>query len=879
VSSNLLSTKLFIPSARKNHVHRPRLVQLLNTALDQDKTLILVSASAGYGKTTMVTEWLQTLLIKAAWLSLDANDNDPGRFLAYLIAALQKIDEHIGENTLALLRSPQPLPPGILLTPLLNEIANLPSPFILVVDDYHCIQAMPIHQQLGFLVEQRPPQMHLVIITREDPPLPLARLRARGQMLEIRQEDLRFTLEECTDFLQRLMELPLSQDNIASLERRTEGWIAGLQLAAIALRSPLSLQGRTGGEAEASVFVKAFSGSSHYILEYLMQEVFERQPAQDQEFLLKTSILDRMSGGLCDAITGQTGSASRLDQLEHANLFIIPLDQSHTWYRYHRLFAELLQQRLRTSGSFSETCLHRLASQWFTSEGLFPEAIQHALAGEDWTEAAWLINDKAISMLGHGELGTLLAWFKAIPEGIFKENPRLCLNYGWVLTLIGQSEAAVPYLECAERLLKDEGALLGQVLIARAYLERSRADYASAISLSRQALSLIEKSDIVNRSLATFTLGFAYFNTGNIAEAEPALLEACQTCRMVGNHYARQTALGLLGAIQAMQGKLHEAAEFNRQALDEAQGAPTAAQVEVFLASIHYEWNDLEAAAEILEKGLRSSRLIGNLAIQNDGLRLLARLKQAQGNPSVALEALQQLHQVAQASEVPLHRALADACHVEIALAQNDLTSASYWMAQMTQETAPAVLGPIYDLTRARYSLALVQPAEAAQVLAGLNEQISGMNSQISVAIETRALQALAAATPAEALSFLEDALKLAKPGGYIRIFVDKGAPMKALLERLKAQGGDLRAYVLAILAAFGESRNLRTTQSLVEPLSERELDVLHLLAQGLSNAEIAQHLVVSVGTVKTHVHNLINKLGVSSRAQAVMRAGELALL
>ncbi len=379
MSQNLLATKLYIPPARKNLVPRPRLVQRLDEASQQGQKLLLVSASAGYGKTTLVTEWLRGIHTKTTWLSLDRTDNDPARFLAYLIAALQQIDEHIGENTQAMLQSPQPLPPEVVLTALVNEIASAPTSFILVLDDYHVIEALPIHQQLDFLVEHQPPRMHLVIITREDPPLPLARLRARGQMVEIRQDDLRFSPEESSDFLRRVMGLNLTGDDITTLERRTEGWIAGLQLAA------LSMQGLDdGSEYTPSDFIDAFTGSSHYILDYLIEEVFERQPVEVQDFLLRTSILDRLSGSLCDAVANRSGSAALLERLEHANLFIIPLDQSRTWYRYHHLFAELLRQRLHATAALSENELHRLASGWYAAEGFLPEAIHHALAASDW---------------------------------------------------------------------------------------------------------------------------------------------------------------------------------------------------------------------------------------------------------------------------------------------------------------------------------------------------------------------------------------------------------------------------------------------------------------------------------------------------------------
>ena len=805
---------------------------------------------------------------RIAWLSLDENDNDPRRFLDYLLAALKQIQAEVGQPVEAMLQSPQPPPNEVILTALVNEIAAIPQPFILVLDDYHVIHTSSIHGQLNFLLEHQPTQMHMLVITREDPPLPLARLRARGHLTEIRQTDLRFSPEECADFLQRVMGLNLSAEDVAALERRTEGWIAGLQLAALSMRGRVDLPG----------FIQAFTGSSHYVLDYLIEEVFKGQDAGTQDFLLKTSILDRLCGPLCDAVAGRTGSRAMLEGLEHANLFIIPLDQSCTWYRYHRLFAELLRQRLQATGTISEKELHLRASQWFAEEGLVPEAIQHALAACDWDRAAELIQEYSVSLLRRGELGTLLGWMKALPEEVIRSHPQLCRDYGWVLTLTGQLEAAKAPLDCAEKALQGEDERLGQVLVAQAYLARARGEYLQAIVLSKKALALIAEADVLSRGLVTFTLGFAQFNAGHLAEAELALLEASQLARASGNDFTRLTALGLLGAIQMNQGRLYRAAEFCRQALQEAGDSPMAAQVQEFLALILYEWNDLEETGELLAHALKASRYLGNRAIQMEILRAMAWLKQAQGDPAAALEELEALHQVAQESDSAPGRALAAACHAAIAMAQGNLASAEHWTRQMAEGIDPAVPGMQYRLAQARLQVAQGEQAQAGETLAGLYETVSRAGL-VSSMIEVRALQAMAATTPANAFHFLEEALRQAQPEGFIRTFVDKGEPMKALLERLKSQGGELKPYILKLLAAFEGTDGRTKGQPLVEPLSERELEVLCLVEQGLSNREIAQRLVVSIGTVKTHVHNLIKKIGVSSRMQAVARARELEML
>jgi LuxR family maltose regulon positive regulatory protein len=868
VSHNLLVTKLYSPPARKNLVPRPRLIQRLDEARQQGQKLTLVSASAGYGKTTLVTEWLRGLQAKSTWLSLDKTDNDPARFFAYLIAALQQVDGSIGENTRAMLQSPQPLPPELVLTTLINEIALVPTSFILVLDDYHVIEALPIHQQLDFLVEHQPSQMHLVILTREDPALPLARLRARGQMVEIRQDDLRFSPEECTDFLRRVMGLNLTQDDIAALERRTEGWIAGLQLAALSMQGCDDLPG----------FVQAFTGSSHYILDYLIEEVFERQSAEEQDFLLKTSILDRLSGPLCDAVAGRSGSAFLLDRLEHANLFIIPLDQSRAWYRYHHLFADLLHQRLHATAALSENELHRLACQWFASEGFLPDAIHHALAASDCLRAAGLISDNSVMMLRRGELITLLGWLKSLPDEVVYERPQLCRDYGWALTLTGQLDAADAYLRQAEAAVHADDALMGTILVAQAYNIRARGDNFQAIERAQRALSLLPQTDPLSRGLVALTLGLAHWNSGNFREAEQAFMEVDQAAQLSRNHYARMTALTYLGVIQAIYGRLHRAAEFCRQVIHLGEHSPPVAPAHIELGALLYEWNDLEAAAEHLQIGIELSQRTGNLLLQSDGYRTLAIVQLASGEANMALSTLQKADQLANSRQVsPLTRMRNAACHVQLALAEKDLATARYWAEQVTEAADASPFFPQLKLTPARLLLAHNERTMAAERLKELYETTSqaGWGSGV---IEVRALQAMAATTPTDALYFLEDALKEAQAEGFIHTFVDKGEPMKVLLDRLRAQRGELKEYVRTILSAFGETGRPSTSQPLVEALSEREMDILRLVAEGMSNGEIAERLVVSVGTVKTHVHSIIEKLGVRSRTQAVARARELAL-
>ena len=492
--------------------------------------------------------------------------------------------------------------------------------------------------------------------------------------------------------------------------------------------------------------------------------------------------------------------------------------------------------------------------------------------------AARLIQHNSVQLLGRGELITLLGWLKALPEEVVHGNPQLCRDYGWTLTLTNHLDAAGLYLDCAERALQGDNRQLGQVIVAQAYLARARGDFPKAIILAKQALELILPTDILHRSLATFTLGFALTDAGRFGEAEAALLEACDAARTSGNDYARLTALGLLGGIQKMRGRLRRGAEFCRQAVQEAHGSPAAAQVQVFLASILYEWNDLDAAEDQLDQALVASQYLGNRAIELTILPVWARIQIARGNSAAVLDRLNALPQLTEGYDTPRTRASIASLRADIALTIGDISSASYWMQQMAAGIVPASVDLPRALLQTRLLLEQGQQEEAGQMLSGIYEQVA-QAGMLSNMIEIRALQAQAAATASEAIRFLTDALTLAQPEGFIRTFVDRGEPMKLLLERLKPQAGSLKPYILSLLAAFGQPGRLPVSQPLFEPISEREVEILRLLADGLSNQEIADRLVIGLGTAKSHVHHILEKLGLSSRVQAVIRARELGIL
>jgi LuxR family maltose regulon positive regulatory protein len=678
MSSLLLATKLHIPPPRPDLVRRPRLTERLDEGLRLGHRLMLISASAGYGKTTLVTEWLHSMDRPFAWLTLEDDDNDPARFLSYLVAALRSVDPGVGHSVQPLLEAFEPGRANSILTALINDVAEARHSFVVALDDYHVIHTLPIHQQLAFLVDHLPQQMHLVIATREDPPLPLSRLRARRQMTEIRQADLRFTSEEAAMLLNQIMGLKLTPTDITALESRTEGWIAGLQLAALSMCQ----------RSDPHAFLQSFTGSTRYVLDYLMDEVFRRQPEEVQDFLVQTSVLDRLSTPLCDAVTGREDSQRMLLTLEQANLFIVPLDEGRQWYRYHRLFADLLRHRLGTRRSVDDAAtLHGRASQWHEANGFPAEAVRHALAAADWERAATLICDLSSAMFKRGELVTLLKWMRALPDEHVRARPDLCINYSWALILTGQLEAAESYLGEAERVAQDEHALLGDIISAQAYIARAQGDDRRTIELSQRALSLLPSDALNERCVVAVNLGIAHWTSGNLPESECALTVAEDAAEQSGNVYARWTAHSFRAVLQAAWGRLRQAAELLRQAIRSGEQSPAIALAYNELSALLYEWNDLEAAVEQLQQGIELGKRSGNVEVQIGGYRTLARVKQAQGDSAVALSALQKAHQLARDSDVPpLMRARNAACHFQIALAQDDMAIATHWAEQVTED-------------------------------------------------------------------------------------------------------------------------------------------------------------------------------------------------
>ena len=885
MATPILATKLYIPPPRPKVVRRPRLTERLNAGLLHAPGVILVSAPAGFGKTTLVNEWIQAAARPAAWLSLDAGDNDLVRFLTYQIAALQTVAAPIGQGAMGALQAPQPPPADAILTALLNDIAALSEPFILALDDYHVIESKPVDLALTFLLEHLPPPMHLVIVAREDPALPLGRLRARGQLTELRTADLRFTVSEAAEFINRVMGLNVAPEHIAALENRTEGWIVGLQLAALALQGTPSLP----AHPDAAAFIRSFTGSHRFVLDYLVEEVLHQQSESIQAFLLRTSILDRLCGPLCEAVlTAPSGSGqATLEDLERANLFIVPLDSERRWYRYHHLFGELLRQRLRQSGDPTE--LHIRASQWYEDQGLDLEAFQHAVAADDVDRAARLVEVKGVPLHYRDAVAPVLNWLGSLPHSVLDARPSLWVNYGSLLLVIGQTTGVEDKLQAAEAVLgtsprPDHPAryLFGQIASARATLALTRYDVANMLAHSQRALEHLHSANVVSRSTALWTQGFARFLLGERDAASRAFTEAITLSQAAGRTFTLILATIGLGVVQETNLQLPLAAETYRRVLQIAgdQPLPIVQEAHLGLARILYEWNDLGAAEAHGQQSLVLARQYESHIDRYILCELfLSRLKLAQGDVAGAAALLAQTEQSARQMNFVHRLPEVSAAQVVVFLRQGRLAAAV--------ERAHA--HPL-AVSQARVYLTQDDPGAALAALEPWRREADAHHWH-DERLKVRLLQALALHTlgdQAQAGQVLEEALALAEPSGCLRTFVDEGLPMTRLLAGA-VNRGVRPSYTGRLLAAFDaeyQSRasdapglNLVPALGGMDPLTARELEVLRLIAQGLSNQEISQRLFVALDTVKGHNRRIFDKLQVQRRTEAVARARALGVL
>jgi len=891
MAAPILTTKLYVPQPRPKVVLRPRLINRLKKGLAMGCKLTLISAAAGFGKTTLVSEWIAASGRPTTWLSLDENDKDPNHFLIYFTSALQKISSNVRLDALEPLRSSQPPPIETILTTLLNEINNIPDSFIFVLDDYHMIDDKSIDDVLTFLIEHQPPQMHLVIATREDPSLPLARLRARGQLTELRAADLRFTPAETTEFLNRMMELNLSNEDVAALESRTEGWIAGLQLAA------LSMQGRE----DTFGFIQAFTGNHRYVLDYLVEEVLQQQPEPIRNFLLQTSILDRFCAPLCNAVTGQEDGRVMLETLERDNLFVIPLDDQRQWYRYHHLFAEVLQAHLQELQPDPVSTLHRRASIWFEQNDLPADAIRHALAAKDFdraaslAELAWPVSRWPVQFIAW------LGWVNALPKEVVRARPVLSVAYAQALLNAGKPEAAEARLLDAERWLEtirarpgvpptgmvvvDEAqfqSLPASLATVRAYHAQAIGDWPGTVMYTRRVLDFLPEEDYFIRGSATMLLGLAHWASGDLEAAARAFSNGMASRQKAGHILDVIDAAFVLADMKMALGHLHEAVRICENALQLAaeHGEPMPRGTEdvyTEISKLHREQGNLDAAAYDLATSKTLGQQVNLPDWQHRWCIAQARLQETLGDLDGALDLLDEAERLYVRTPLPNVRPIA-ALKTRVWLAQGRLTEALGWAHErcLSVDDDLSYMREFEHVTLARVLIARYQSDRetgSIREAIGLLErllQAAEEGKRMGSVIEILALLGLAHVAEGDiplALMSLERALTLAEPEGYVRIFLDEGKPMVELLKRAEKNK-----------SSFLEKQAI-SLQPLIEPLSENELEVLRLLRTELNGPEIARKRMVSLSTIRTHTQHIYAKLGVNNRRAAVRRAEELGLL
>lgn len=929
MAPSILVTKLFIPTTRPELVPRLRLIEQLNTGLRPNgrfgRKLTLISAPAGFGKTTLVSGWLEKLREGAqdgnraktqiAWLSLDVGDNEAGRFLTYFISALDRAVEGqntFGSDVIKMLQSPQLPPVEAVLTPLINEIAEKPHKIMLVLDDYHLIDAQSIHDLVGFLLDNQPPNLHLVIASREDPLLPLARLRARGQLTELRAAELRFTSEETAEFLNHVMRLELSTEEISALERRTEGWITGLQLAAISMH----------GSSDAAGFIKSFTGSNRFVLDYLLEEVLEHQDKDIQTFLLKTSILDRMTGPLCDALTELEDGQATLEELEHANLFIISLDNERRWYRYHHLFADLLKQNLGQANPEQLPSLHSRASLWYEQNGFVDEAIEHALFVDDFERASSLIEKRVDAFWRRGDHLKMRQWLSRLPGNIIFANPKLCIYHAWYSFINAEAEVAEKCLQAAEQALgsvvdtksgtqsqkknilssAETAKLRGRLAAIRVYMDSYHGNVPGMLQNASLALEFLPEEDRTWRSSIELALGDVYGFQGDMTAAYKARWEALKASLAAGDvYFVMLTSMKVAITLRA-QGRLKQTTDICRQytgyASDHGLSKTPLNGLQLLIwGEALAELGDLNGAKKQAQEGAELIERSMDMTILGWGTMCLLRILFSNGNLTGVEEIIQKAKDLDRESNVPtwIIKQITS-WQARLYILQGKLEEASRWASEIglssDKEDKPGQ--PLtYFLLLEYLVLARIRIAEgqldgAARLLNHLLTAAE-TGARTSSVIEIRILQALALQAQKktdQAVTSLEQALILAEPEGFFRIFVDEGPPMARLLYETLSHG-ITPDYARRLLAAFpddGSKKSPGANKSAsdsewIEPLSERELEVLQLIADGMTNRAIADRLYLTTNTVKAHTRSIYGKLDVNSRTQAVARARALGIL
>lgn len=951
----LLATKLSVPPYRATTVSRPRLMAQLDLALEHALTLLL--ASTGFGKTTALSSWWHYRQTQPepdsgssslAWLSLDEADSDPSRFLAYLIGAVQQADSQLGQAAWQHLQQSGDSEAETVLTLLINELHQRSTPLILILDDYHLIDTPTVHELLTFLLQNQPPPLHLILASRVEPPLPLARLRMRGHLLQLDTADLRFNLTETTTFFNQTMDSQLSSDAIITLENRTEGWVAGLQLAALALQ---------GQEERMEQVVASFGGNHRYVVDYLAAELLNRQSPEVQQFLLATSVLERLTAPLCDFLLADKGtspllatsessserrrpsSQAMLDYLEQANLFIIPLDDERQWYRYHALFADFLMHRLRQQSPDQLLTLSRRAAEWCEQHGLMTEALTHALEAADVERAVRLVKQLALRLFSRSEIATITSWLNALSDEIKASRTRLRLFQAWSLLVTGQLERVEERLQASLNALDDSrtsptsmfarllhalpfgaasnqeqlASVQGEVSAIRGTIAYLKRDTPAAIEQYQQAMTQLPADNTFLRGAVALNLGLAYGVVGDLKKSQRGFQQAYDLNQAAKNRYIASIALWHLAELYLLRGQRHRAAELYQQiaALEPHASAestlpeleqlsfsaddslrPDLSGVYVGQGALLYEENKLAEAEQALTTGLVLAKH-GTDSVLIEGYRLLAYLKRAQGDWAAAFDLLHEISRLIQREKIaPYWEQQVKMGQAQLWLWQGNLDAVQHWATERQLSLSVAKTMAASNqlhvkerefLVLARWLIAQKEAASLAEAVALLTllNSMADQGGRTGQVIEILSLQALALHAQGEsgrALNALNRALSLAEPEGYLRLFIDVGGRLATLLRQITPRQATAN-YAGRLLTAFGPDTTDDSIEPLLEPLSERELEILQLIAAGLSNQKIGDQLFLTTGTIKWHISNIYSKLNVRKRTQAVARARDLRLL
>jgi len=894
-----LSTKLFIPPHRGDVIQRKALLRRLDDGWKLGCRLFIVSAPAGFGKTSLVSEWISELLnedsgnrkkLQICWLSLDPEENQAIRFWEYIVIALQTINAEIGCVALSILhQSGNILPLEPALISIINDLVHIQQPILIVLDDYHSIEDEKIHASVAYFIEHLPPNVKVVITTRVDPPMSLARWRVRSQLFELRAADLRFSLEEISQYLNQLKGLGLAEDELQKLEDRTEGWAAGLHLLALSLQ----------GSHDVQSSISAFTGSNRYVLDYLVEEVLNNQTEDVRQFLIHTSILNRMTYRLCDVVTGRQDSKEMLERFEQQNLFLLPLDTERIWYRYHHLFAEFLRNRLYSLKGISEKEVcesFRRASIWCQNEGLLIEAIEYLIKAKDFDEAASLMEQMNYANYVPGEANAVLQLLSELPQEIILVHPHICLSYAWVLFASGKREDAERYLQRAERAARGEDDLVhAEAAAMRAIIAMLRNDIQTAERYARRALELLPEDALFLRALVGFNLGMANEMNGELEKANQAYHDSYEIGRKTNNQFWMLVSGCQMGDLQATQGDLRLAEELYGKVISDigesVKQMPIVGMLNISYGWLMYEWNNLDRAAHFFIQCIEFGKQWETIDILLTGLIALAHVNSIRGDWDCVDSLMSQAEIVMQGSLLSEPTVIViRASAAKLYLKKKDVMNLEKWVAEF--KTHPEIPLPWRDVETAVYVRILILQGKFENALFELERSLrsSKDSKRIGNWIEFMLLKALVyyeMNNVNKACEYLAEALSQAERGGYVRLFLDGGEPVFNLLKRLQRQEYPGDSYRGKLLGAFRNEigfqqwiqNDVAFNSEMIVPLSEREIQVLTLILEGLSNQEIAERLVVAVSTVKTHINNIFDKMGVQNRTQAVIRAKELRLI